>query len=272
MWKRYIARACGPSQNKRMRRREKFVIASILLSLALLATQVIPLEFRYFGVGGLTVLSYFVAAWALSDDLQAFEWTTILPLPTLYAAGVGLFYFLLPENIVTRLFIMALFGIGMYGLFLTANIYSVAKGRSIQLIHAAHAIGLLFTLLTSLLFTNTIFSLRLPFYLIVPLVGMVHFPLISMSLWAVNLEQRVTSQILTLSSVLTLLMMELALALSLYPFSVWNQALLLMAALYIGLGIAHNFLRGVLFSNTIREYSLVASLVVIIFFLLFPLK
>ncbi len=255
-----------------MRRREKFVIAAIVLSLALLGLQLIPLEYRYFGVLGLMVLSYGVSAWALVDDLQPFEWSTILPLPTLYATGVGLFYFLLPENIISRLFILGLFGVGMYGLFLTANIYSVAKGRTIQLIHAAHAIALLFTLLTSTLFSNTIFSLRLPFYLVVPLVGVVHACLIFMSLWAVNLEQRVTSQILTLSGVLTLILMEMSLALSFMPLSVWNQALLLMAMLYIGLGIFHNYLRGVLFTNTIREYSLVGGLVVVIFFLLFPLK
>lgn len=255
-----------------MRRREKFVIASILLSLGLFAIQFIPLEFRYFGVGGLAALTYLVAGWALSEDLQRFEWLTILPLPALYAVGVGLFYFLLPENIVSRVFILALFGVGMYGLLLTANIYSVAKGRTIQLIHAAHAIGLLFTLLTSLLFSNTIFSLHLPFYGNVVLVGLVHLPLVFMSLWSVNLEQRVERSSLTLSMFVTLLMMELSLGFSFIPLSAWNQALLLMAFLYIALGILHNYLRGVLFSNAVREYSLVAGLVILIFIVLFPLK
>lgn len=255
-----------------MRRREKFVIASALLSLGLLIVQYIPLDFRYVAVGIFTVLSFLVSAWALSDDLQRHEWLTIVPFPSFYAAAVGLFYFLLPSGLSSRVAILVMFGIGMYALFLTSNIYSVAKGRTIQLLHAAHAIGLLFTLLTSLLFTNTIFSLRWPFYLNVLAIGVLHFPLIYMSLWSIELEQRINRIIFGLSALLTMILMELALALSFYPLSVWNNALFVMAMLYIGLGILHNYLRGRLFSRTMTEYSLVAGFMCVLFILLFPWK
>lgn len=255
-----------------MRRREKFVITSLLLSLGLLVVQYVPVEYRYVAVAVFSLLSFFASAWALSDDLQKLEWFTIVPFPTLYTAAVALFYFLLPESILSTIFVLVLFGIGMYALFLTSNIYSVAKGRTIQLLHAAHAIGLLFTLLTSLLFTNTIFSLRLPFYLITPLIGLVHFPLIFMSLWSVELEQRIKGEIVGLSLLLTLLLMELSLAITFFPMSVWNSALFIMACVYIGLGILHNFLRGRLFARTLTEYSLVAGFVIMVFILIFPLK
>ena len=255
-----------------MRRREKFVITSLLLSLGLLVVQYVPVEYRYVAVGFFSILSYFASAWALRDDLQKLEWLTIVPFPTLYTVAVGLFYFLLPEGIVSKIFILVLFGIGMYALFLTSNIFSVAKGRTIQLLHAAHAIGLLFTLLTSLLFTNTIFSLRFPFYFITPLIGLVHLPLIFMSLWSIELEQRIKSEIVGMSLVLTLLIMELSLAISFFPMSVWNSALFIMACVYIGLGIMHNFLRGRLFARTLTEYSLVAGFVCLVFIIVFPLK
>ncbi|MDQ3008127.1 MAG: hypothetical protein M3Q81_00860 [bacterium] len=255
-----------------MRRREKFVIAAALLSVGLLIVQYIPLEFRYLAVGLFTLLSYAVTFWALKEDLQAHEWVTIVPFPALYAGAVGLFYFLLPESILSRVFVLVLFGIGMYALFLTSNIFSVAKGRTIQLLHAAHAIGLLFTLLTSLLFTNTIYSLRLPFYILVPLIALVHFPLILMSLWSIELRSNVSKEVVGLSAFLTLILAELSLMLTFFPISVWNIALLLMASLYIGLGILHSFLRGRLFSKTLNEYWLVATFVAIIFFLVFPLK
>ena len=255
-----------------MRRREKFVITSLLLSLGLLVVQYVPVEYRYYAVGILTVLSYFFSAWALKDDLQKLEWLTIVPFPAMYTLAVGLFYFLLPESIVTKIFILVLFGFGMYALFLTSNIYSVAKGRTIQLLHAAHAIGLLFTLLTSLLFANTIFSLRIPFYFTVPLIGLVQFPLIFMSLWSIELEPRIRREIVGLSLILTLLIMELALAICFLPMSVWNSALFIMACVYIGLGILHNFLRGRLFARTLTEYSLVAAFVFLVFILIFPLK
>lgn len=255
-----------------MRRRERFVVASILLSLGLLVVQFVNLDYRVWAVVGLGFASYFLSAWALFEDLQPFEWFTVLPFPVLYAISVGFFYFLIPTNIVTRLIVLTIFGVGMYALFLTSNIFSVAKGKSIQLIHAAHAVGLLFTLFTSLLLTNTVYSLRLPFYLNGLAVGFIHFPLVVMSLWSVNLEQKVTKQLLGFSSLLTLILVELAIALSFYPISVWNKALLTMAILYIGLGVLQNYLRGILFSNAIREYSLVAGLVGAIFLMLFPLK
>lgn len=255
-----------------MRRREKFVITSLLLSLGLLVVQYVPVEYRYYAVGILTVLSYFFSAWALKDDLQKLEWLTIVPFPAMYTLAVGLFYFLLPESIVSKIFVLVLFGFGMYALFLTSNIFSVAKGRTIQLLHAAHAIGLLFTLLTSLLFANTIFSLRIPFYFVVPLIGLVHFPLIFMSLWSIELEPRIRREIIGLSLILTLLLMELALAICFLPISAWNSALFIMACVYIGLGILHNFLRGRLFTRTLTEYSLVAAFVLLVFVLIFPLK
>jgi len=255
-----------------MRRREKFVITSVLLSLGLLGVQYVSLEFRYWAIGLFFVVSYFVSAWALADDLQAHEWLTVVPFPALYASSVAWFYFLLPAGITSKFVLLAVFGIGMYALFLTSNIYSVAKGRTIQLLHAAHAIGLLFTLVTSLLFTNTIFGLRLPFYLNGLFSGLVHFPLILMSLWSVSLEDYISGEILALSGVLTLFLIELTMILSFYPFSVWNTALFVMAFIYVSLGILHSFLKERLFESTLREYSLVVVFVIIMFVILFPYK
>ncbi len=255
-----------------MRRREKFVIASILLSVGLLAVQYVPVEYRYWAVAILALLSYLVSAWALSNDLQRYELVTIVPFPTLYSASVGLFYFLLPSNLLSRILILGLFGVGMYAIYLTSNILSVAKGRSIQLLHAAHAIGLFFTLIASTLFLNTIFSLRLHFWWNAVLVGISHFPLIFLSLWSINLERKIPKEIVNLSGMLTLLLVELAAVLSFYPFSIWHHTLFVMSVLYIGLGILHNYIKGRLFSNTLTEFSLVGFLVMTMFVIFFPGK
>lgn len=255
-----------------MRRREKFVIAAIFLSLCLLGVQYVALEYRYLAVGVFVVVSYLASAWSLSDDLQPLEWLTIVPFPALYAGAVGLFYFLLPTSLLSQAFSIGLFGVGMYALYLTSNIYSVAKGRTIQLLHAAHAVGQLFTILTSLFYTNTIFALGLPFYLNGLLVGLIHFPLIIMSLWSVELEPSLKREIIIFTALLTLLLSEVGLVLSLLPLSVWNTSLFIMALLYIGLGIMHNFLRGRLFQSALNEYSLVAALLGIVFALFFPWK
>lgn len=253
-----------------MRRREKFVLSATFLSLTLLGVQYVQLEYRYAAIAALGLASYVVSAWALSDDLQVHEWFTILPLPSLYSLSVALFYFLLPENIISRVLIMALFGVGLYALYLTGNIFSVAKGRTIQLLHAAHAIGLLFTVFTSLLFLNTIFSLDLPWFFIAILIAASHFPLIFLSLWSINLEARVPKTLFTISFLFTLLMAELGIAFSFFPFSVWHTSLFLMSFLYIGLGLVHNQLKERLFANTVTEYALAFAFITVIFLIFFP--
>lgn len=255
-----------------MRRREKFVIVSVLLSLGLLAIQYIPLDWRYLGVAVLFVLSFFVSVWALFDDLQAHEWLTIMPFPALYASAVALFYFLLPEMFWSRLAIVAVFGVGMYALFLTSNIFSVAKGRTIQLLYAAHAVALFFTMITSLLFSNVIFSLRLPFYLNAGLLFISHFPLVFMSFWSIELKQKIDQEIVVYSLIFTLVLTELATLFSFMPMQIWNQALFIMSFLYVGLSVLQNFFKGRLFKNTINEYNLVSILMLVLFILMFPGK
>ncbi|MBP9820004.1 hypothetical protein KBC79_04690, partial [Candidatus Woesebacteria bacterium] len=208
-----------------MRRREKFVVSSISLSIGLFGVLQVPLDLRYLAVAAFMLLTYGVATWALADDLQTHERVTVVPFPALYAGAVSLFYFLLPTHFLSQVAVLSLFGVGMYALFLTANIWSVAKGRTIQLIHAAHAVGLLFTLLTSLLLTNTIFSLRLNVLFSVLLVALAHGLLIFMSLWSVQLENRIEKRIVGLTGLMTLVVCEVALTMSFFPFSVWYRAL-----------------------------------------------
>jgi hypothetical protein len=255
-----------------MRRREKFVLAAIALSLVLLSIQYVPVDWRYPFLFVFSVFTYIVSAWALSNDLQKVEWLTILPLPTLYAGAVGSFYFLLPEGLTSRFFNLGLFGVGMYALYLTANIYSVAKGRTIQLLRAAHAIGLLFTLLTSLLFLNTIFSHRLPFYLNGLFVGLVHFPLIFLFLWSVRLEPKIDTRVIHLALIFTLFMVELGVIFSFLPMTVWHTALFLMTFLYIVLGILQAYFQDRLFQSTLMEYSGVGIFLGLLFFILLPWK
>jgi len=255
-----------------MRRREKFVITSVLLSIGLLIVEAISIDWRYLAVAVLTLATYFLSAWALSEDLDLYEWITILPLPTLYSASVSLFYFLLPTSIISQAAIFVIFGIGMYALLLTSNIFSVAKGRTIQLLYAAHAMSLFFVLIISLLFTNTIFSLRNPFWINGLLVGLLHFPLVLLSLWSINLEAFISKAILRYSFFTVILLIEFTFLLSLLPYPVWHSSLFIMTFLYIALGILQSYLHGRFFKSTVNEYFLLTIFLIVIFAALFPFK
>lgn len=237
-----------------MTKRRKFLLSSFLLSLGLLVTQYVAVDFKYVAVLGFFLVSYLVSAWALFDDLKGVEWFTIIPLPALYAASVALFYFLLPEGTLVRLFILSLFGFGMYALYLTGNIFSVAASRTIQLLRAAHAVGFLLTLLTLVLFFNTIFSLKFPFWWNGLLAVAASFPLVLSGVWSVKLEERLEKKLVWYSGILSLVVGEAAIAISFLPVTVWVASLFLATIIYVGLGILQHDLSERLFERTLQEY------------------
>jgi hypothetical protein len=209
------------------------------------------------------LLSYIVSAWALIDDLKGIEWLTIVSMPALYAASVSLFYFLLPQGLVARISILTLFGLGMYALYLTGNIYSIAAIRTIQLLRAAHAVGFLLTLVTMVLFFNTIFSFRFPFYLNGVLSGVTAFPLLLSALWSVKLEEEISKKILWYAGIISVVIAQVGIVLSFIPVTVWVASLFLVTVSYVALGVLQHELFDRLFEKTLQEYISVGVFVLL---------
>lgn len=259
-----------------MRRREKFILAAAVLSLSLLALQLggplVAQTWRLLGLAALTVLAFLVSGFALSEDLEWYEWLTLLPLTTLYSFAFGWFYFLLPVSVVSAVVTSALFGVGMYGLLLTCNIWSVAKGRSIQLLHAAQAVGLVISLITSLLLVNTALSLGWSLLAIMAVAVAGHWVLSVSNLWAIGLEPMVSSRVVVLSWLVTWLVVMAVVLVNWLPLSIWYRSLLVMGWFYVVLGLAQTYLQGRLFGNTLREYGFALLGLGGIFVALFPGK
>jgi len=246
-----------------MTKRRKFIFSSLLLSLGLLSTQFVPIDFRYVAVLALFFISYLISAWALFDDLKGVEWLTIVPLPALYATSVSLFYFLLPAGTSARIIILTLFGLGLYALYLTGNIFSIAAIRTIQLLRAAHAVGFLLTLVTLVFFFNTIFSFRHNFAFNGLATGLITFPLVASALWSVKLENHFDKKLYWYAGVISLLVLETAIAISFMPISVWVASLFLVTVVYVSLGILQHDLSDRLFDKTLQEYVGVGVFVII---------
>ncbi len=253
-----------------MSKRQKFVLSSLLLSLGLFSTQLVTIEFpyRYLAILVLFVVAYFVSSWALFGELKGIEWLVVVPFPGWFAVAVALFYFLLPEAMLSRVVILGLFALGMYALYLTSNIYSVAAIRTIQLLRAAHAVGFLMALVTSLFFYNSIFSFKFPFFVNAVLVFGVTFPVVLNSLWSVKLESRISRGVLMHSLVVAFVLAEMAVAISFWPVTVWIASLFLVTGLYVFLGLLQHYLQERLFKNTLREYASVGIFVLVVMMVL----
>lgn len=250
-----------------MSKRTKFVLISALLSLGLLVIQLVNIEFRYLAIGVFSLLTYGLCVLALIDDLKSIEWLMLLILPVFYTVSVSLFYFLLPEKLLIRIIILSLFGVGMYALLLTENIFSIAAIRTIQLLRAAHAVYFLLTLVTAFFLLDTIFSFRLmPWFNSLLSFG-VAFPLVLTGLWSIDLEERISGRVLSYSLGLSWLFAQLGFWVSFWPLSVAAASLLLVAGLYVGLGLFQHHFSGRLFKKTVSEYVWVGLVVLMITFL-----
>lgn len=248
-----------------MSKRKKFVLVSLVLGVGLVLTQLVQEVWRYQAIAVLGIVAYGLSAWSLKGDLKGVEWLTVMVLPTIYPIAVGLFYFLLPQQVLSRVFILGLFGIGMYALLLTANILSVAAIRTIQLLRAAVAVGFLLTLVTAFLLLDTVLSFRLVAGWNLALVAGVSWPLLLNGLWSMELtESKISLRVWLYSGVLAVLLGGVGWAISFWPLSVAVGSLFLVSMLYVGLGLTQQYFTGRLFENTFKEYIAVGAVVLVV--------
>lgn len=249
-----------------MTKRARFILISVILSLGFIGIQFLPEQFaqyRYQSIGGLSIASVLLFYWALSDGLGLNMTLSTLILPFFYTIGVGLFWFLLPSEILARIPIVIVYGVGIYAMCLTANIYTVATLRTIALFRAARGVGFVMTLFTMFLLFDAIFSLRVNYYITAPLVALTSFPLFLQGFWSVKLSKRLTTDILVTSLVSTLIMLEAATLLFFWPVTVIVGSLFLTVAAYMLLGLGQTHLEERLFPQTVKEYLYVGIAVFI---------
>lgn len=248
----------------RLTKRRKFIISSLLLSLGLVAIQLGLISNRYISIAVLSLLTIPLVFWSLWESLKGSIWLTAWIVPALFTAGVGMFYFLLPGSWLIIVPVILIYFFGMYALFLSENIFSVAAIRTIQLFRSASAVSFLLTLLTAFLLYDTIWSFRSPFYLNGLLVFLTSFLLFLHGCWTVNLEEKITPKIVIYSLILSVGIGELAIIISFWPVTVSLASLFLTSIMYVALGLSQANLSDRLFIKTVKEYLIVFGIVLLI--------
>lgn len=253
-------------------KRQKFVATSLFLATISFLVQYIEVDSRYLAIAGLSLLTLLSSAWALRDGLGKSATLLTLVLPVFFTAGTQLFYLgfessnfylSLPEFLqigIRGLFILG-YAVGFYALLLTGNIYNVATARTIQLLRAAHAVGFVLSLATCFFLFNWLLSLKLDFYINTIGMGIIAIPLFSQGFWSIELEHRLSREVLYLTASLGLIVAEFAAVLSFWPITVPVGSLALTSIVYIGLGVGQAKLQQRLFEKTVREYLVVGLLV-----------
>jgi len=245
-------------------KRQKLILMSIFLTGVLITTQTVSESMRFQTMGFLAVATIFLSIFALWGELSGIKYFLLILLPVYFVMGASLFYFLLPVRWLTRLPFAFLFGISVYLLMLTSNIYNVAAIRTIALLRAAHAVGLLFSIVSTFFLANVLFSLHLPFYLVVAGSFLITFPLYLVGLWSYELEEFISRKVFLYSLIFALVSAQIALVLSFWPIVPINGALALATLVYVLLGLAQFEFQEKLKPRVIWEHLTVAFVVFVI--------
>lgn len=250
---------------KQLTKRQKLVLATLFLTGGLIATQLVSgVRANYQAVIIYGAAAFLTSFWVLKEDLKGMEWLFLLCLPTLYSFFAALFYFLVPVRWLTRLSAALIYGLGIYALLLTENIFNIASLRTIRLLRAAQSVGFLLTLITGLMSFVTIFSFHLHFWLNFLFIFLFGFILCFQSLWSVKLEKGISREIWELSLTTGFCLGELALVLSFWPVTPAVAGLVLTVGLYEFLGIGQLYLDERLFMKNFKEFIFVGIITLIL--------
>lgn len=218
-------------------KRQKIILMSVFLTVIIVTVQTVPENLRLETIGVLALATVFLAVFALWGELWGIKYFLLLLLPVYFVAGASLFYFLLPVRWLTRVPFALAFGISIYLLMLTANIYNVAAARTIALLRAANAVGLLFSLVSTFFLVNVLFSLHFPFWGVVLGIVAIVFPLYLTQLWSYELSDFISRKVFVYAAVFTLVTAQIALALAFWPVAPIAAALAMATVMYVVLGL-----------------------------------
>lgn len=246
-----------------MSKRLRFIISSLILSIGFIVIQFLEGSLKFPAIGILVLLTGIFSFWSFYEGLgKNMTWISLI-LPMMFTLSVGIFWFLLPANIYTRIPIVIFYSIGIYVLSTTMNIYTVSSLKTIALLRAARGVGFVLTLITSFLIFDAILSMRQNIFITVSLVFLSSFLLFLQSFWSINLEKKFDKDIFIMSLVSSLIIVELSALIYFWPVTVVVGSLFLTSGGYLLLGLGQAKLEERLFPTTIREYLTVVFIVLI---------
>lgn len=248
-------------------KRQKIILAAILITIGLLSTQMINFFFlRYRFILGLGILAYLLSLWVLWEGMNKVKAVMLMILPTMFTIASASFYFLLPIRWLTRLPVAILFGLSFYTLLLAQNVFNVSAQRTIPLYRAAQTASFLFMLITAFFLFNVIFALNLPFFWNGLAAFLITFPLTLQAFWTQEMED-INTQVLIYSLVVSAIVGEVALALSFWPLAPTIWSLFLASVIYVCCGIIIELMKDRFKKRVVLEFIYIAMALFIISFL-----
>ena len=205
----------------------------------------------------LFVASFLLTYFALLEEIEETDWFGLFFMPVSLTIFFYLFYFLFPGRWLTRIPFIFVYGISLYAVLLSANIFNVGVEKNLQLYRAAFSINFFYQTFLAFIIFNILFSLKGFFLINMLIVGGAGFLLSLHLFWTIKLDKRLNREIVNYALFVAILLAELALFVSFIPLRSTIAALFLTASYYSLGGVVYSFIDQKLFRETIREYAFV---------------
>jgi len=247
-------------------KRQKFVIGVLILSFGLFFSE------HFFGRSGLifvfllSLLTDLLILLSIYEDIKETDSLYVFILPFLFSFAFGLFYFLVPARFITRIAITSLYGIGLYSLLLSQNIFVIASMKTIQLLPSARIVSFILTVVSYFFLANIAFSLHLSIIPLSLIIFSFSFLLVFHSLWMYGLDKS-ARQLAIWSLALAGCLFEASLILWFWPTNPTVIALFLTGFYYSIVGLTHVWFDKRLFKNVLWEYVWVGAIVLFVLIL-----
>jgi hypothetical protein len=245
-------------------KRQKFIVSVGILSGGLLiAEQLLGRSGIFFSI----VLSFASVLFFIGCEYKDMKrnyslYVYVLPL-FMYTLAIGLFYFLIPSRVITRLSLTTLYALGIYSLYLSQNIFIVASLRTIPLLSGARIVSFVTTFFSYLLLCIVVFSLHLSILLTALGIFIISFIATFQSI-AISYEKSLKKSLLWVCS-LSLCLVELAIILWYWPTTPTMIAIFLSVFFNAIVGLSRVWLEKRLFRGVLWEYIWIAVIVFCIF-------
>jgi len=248
-------------------KRIRIVIGTLFITGIMLIATFYFFDKAWFFIPTFLSVTYLVTWFTISEGIRKVEWVMLFILPLFFTIAVYFFYFLFPVRWLTRFPFIVFYGVSLYAILLTANIFNVGVKTNLQLYRAAFSVNFFFQVFSIFLLINVILSLQFSFIinglLITTLTSIMLFHL----LWSVKLDLIIEREIWLYGIVVGMIMGEVAIWLSFIPMRVAISALLLSASYYSLAGLVYSYYNQRFFKEIIREYIFVIGFVLLISFL-----
>jgi len=248
-------------------KRMRIVVGSLLMVAVMLIATFYFFDKAWIFIPTFLLVTYVVTWFTISEGIRKVEWIMLFIMPLLFTIAIYFFYFLFPVRWLTRFPFVVFYGLSLYAILLSSNIFNVGVKTNLQLYRAAFSVNYFYQIFTIFLIINVILSLQLSFIINGVLVSILSIVMLLHLLWTVKLDLAIEKEIWFYCIVMGLVMGELAILLSFIPMRAAISALLISATYYSLAGLIYSYYNQRYFKEIIREYIFVIIFVILIGFL-----